>query len=117
MADGAASRVDGSWMQQWVAVLERASADDQPIALRLSAARSLQHSAVLTVLDPALSPVSVLRLALVALTLLQDDDDEVREVANALLVPAYDSTHLSNAVGMQESTVPPGFPATEVGYI
>lgn len=64
-----------AWLQRWVRVLEAASPDDQSVDLRISAARSLQHSGLLATqhsneLDVSLAAVR-LRAALVALTLLQ----------------------------------------------
>lgn len=95
-------------------MLERACPDDQPVALRLSAARSLQHSGVLllsgaSAASDAEREVAV-RAGLVALTLLQDDDDEVREVVSETLIPQCAAVTSASAAPV----VPSGFPSTEV---
>jgi hypothetical protein len=68
---------DVRWIERWVQVLESACPDDQTVALRLSAARSLQHAGILSASlgsgaarSAELAAVT-LRASLVALTLLQ----------------------------------------------
>jgi hypothetical protein len=71
------SASDVRWIERWVQVLESACPDDQTVALRLSAARSLQHAGLLSAsrgsgASRGAELVAVtLRASLVALTLLQ----------------------------------------------
>jgi hypothetical protein len=71
------SASDVRWIERWVQVLESACPDDLTVALRLSAARSLQHAGLLSAArstgasrSAELAAVT-LRASLVALTLLQ----------------------------------------------
>lgn len=65
-----------SWTQEWGEELEAAAAEDMPVELRIAAARAIGAS----------RPSSV-RGWLLALSLLEDDDEEVREAMASALGP------------------------------
>jgi hypothetical protein len=111
-----ASHNRDSTLLRWVDVLERASPDDQPVAFRLSAARSLHHSGLLLRPPSPEGTAVLLRAGLVALTLLQDDDDEVREVVSQTLIPVSSAAAGAVEEGRTAFTVPTGFPTTEVRH-
>lgn len=116
-------------MERWAAALEAASPEGQSVALRLSAARSVQHSRLLSadscsvvaaVGASAASDVSAgvaamdivqLRASLCALALLQDDDEDVRDVVNELLIGACSRVQNNALLAVK---VPAGYATTEV---
>jgi hypothetical protein len=123
-----------AWVQRWVCVLRAACPAQQSVALRLSAAKSLLHANALgnTINAPGAGAATAgaagalisakLGLCLSMLTLLQDDDEDVRDVINALLaksanynaqVNGPESSAESN-VNSNSVKIPVYFAATEV---
>jgi len=89
----------------WQEIVEKACSEENPSSLREAVARSIEASKILTVLsiysnsfnqktsvsdyDHKLSNVAC-RLWLVALTLMQDDDDDIRNIMNKAIAPALE---------------------------
>lgn len=108
--------------ERWVIALEAASPEAQSVALRLSAARSIQHSSLLSLASTSAQSAGgaaavgtrctvQLRASLCALTLLQDDDEDVRDVVNELLIAACSRVQNNALLAVN---VPAGYATTEV---
>lgn len=76
--------------EHWIQFITLACHEDQPVDLRYSAALGLAHSSILSIYSKTTSHDRtwlswILHFFLLCLDLLQDDDDDVREVANELI--------------------------------
>ena len=115
-ADGASSDL----LERWVNALEAASPEGQSVALRLSAARSIPHSGLLSLASAGSNATAAavgivqLRASLCALILLQDDDEDVRDVVNELLIAACSRVQNNALLAVN---VPAGYATTEVSKI
>ena len=99
----------GAWTVEWSAMLESAAEEEQPVGLRIAAARAIGTC----------RPSSVSGW-LLALSLLEDDDDEVREAMacslGALVAPASAGEARAPPVVAQQAwmTLASLFPAAEI---
>ncbi len=117
---------------RWVSVLDAASSEDQISSMRESAASSVLLSKILSTVNSVflgagatacngdssseLLALLGLRVWVIALTLLQDDDADVRETANSICSGAADSFRALGPQAASLAVVPRGFVYNEVCF-
>jgi hypothetical protein len=98
--------------EHWIRFITLACHEDQPVDLRYSGALGLVHSSIFKIyattrVSTATNSVNrgiwqswILHFFLLCLDLLQDDDDDVREVANELICQLVSSQSGSKVLGL-----------------